>query len=50
MECLFCDIINKKQKADLVYEDENFIVLDLKENMLNDFKVIVVHLLKFFQS
>lgn len=26
MSCIFCDIINKKSPADIVYEDEKFIV------------------------
>jgi len=31
MPCLFCKIINKKQPADIVYEDNDFIVIkDIK--------------------
>lgn len=26
MECIFCKIINKEQPADIVYEDEKFVV------------------------
>ena len=27
MSCLFCDIISKKQSADIVYEDADFLVI-----------------------
>lgn len=31
MECIFCKIINKEQPADIVYEDEKFVVFkDIK--------------------
>lgn len=31
MNCIFCDIINKKSPADIIYEDEKFIVFkDIK--------------------
>lgn len=43
MKCIFCNIINKKQPADIVYEDEKFVVLkDIKP-------VAPVHLLLVFK-
>lgn len=31
MDCIFCNIINRKSPADIIYEDENFIIFkDIK--------------------